>query len=76
MTDSPDLHRDLGRVEGRIEAYEQRLARVEEMVADIHEAVLKARGGWKMLLAVGTLSASIGAFLTKILAHLKGVPST
>lgn len=72
MEGNTDLHRDLGRVEGRLASHDLRLARLEKLVGDIHEAVITAKGGWKMLLAVGTLSASLGAAFTKVIAYLKG----
>jgi hypothetical protein len=35
-------------------------------VDSIHDAIMKAQGGWRMLVIVGTASAAIGAFITSL----------
>lgn len=63
----PTLHRDLGRVEGRLQKVESDMDDVKRMVKDMHDAITTAKGGWKTLLAVGGLSAALASGITKIL---------
>ncbi|WP_396190006.1 hypothetical protein [Flavobacterium sp.] len=72
MTTETELHRDLGRMESKISDLERRIAALESMLFDVHKAVTEAKGGWRMLLAVGGASAMIGASVAKILTFLKG----
>lgn len=67
MTD-PQLHRDLGRVEGRLEKVEADMDDVKRMVKDMHDTITTAKGGWKTLLAVGGLSAALASAVTKFLS--------
>ena len=67
MTD-PQLHRDLGRVEGRLEKVEADMDDVKRMVKDMHDTITTAKGGWKTLLAVGGLSAALASAATKFLS--------
>lgn len=67
MTD-PKLHRDLGRVEGRLEKVEADMDDVKRMVKDMHDTITTAKGGWKTLLAVGGLSAALASAVTKFLS--------
>lgn len=61
------LHRDIGRLEGRVMALESTVAEMKEMIGDMHETITQAKGGWKTLIVVGSIGAAIGTGLTKIL---------
>jgi len=65
-----NLHRDVGRVEGRLEKVEADMDDVKRMVKDMHDTITTAKGGWKTLLAVGGLSAALASAITKILTLL------
>lgn len=67
MSDDAQLHRDLGRLEGRVLALESQVAEMKEMLSDVHEAITAAKGGWKTLIAVGSIGAGLGAFFIKLL---------
>lgn len=67
MTD-PQLHRDLGRVEGRLEKVESDVDDMKRMLSDVHTTITTAKGGWKTLLAVGGLSAALASAITKFLS--------
>lgn len=69
---SGPLDRDLGRLEGKVEKMEDDLDDVKRMVADMHKTISEARGGWKTLVVVGTVSAAITTGAMKALAFLKG----
>lgn len=61
------LHRDIGRLEGRVMALESTVAEMKEMIGDMHETITQAKGGWKTLIVVGSIGAAIGTGLTKLL---------
>lgn len=64
------MHRDLGRLEGRMAAVETQMSVMGTKVDEMHRAMMQAAGGWRVLLAVGTVAAAIGAGLTKLLGVL------
>ncbi|MBX5461471.1 MAG: hypothetical protein IRZ28_10325 [Steroidobacteraceae bacterium] len=70
-----DVQRDLGRIEARLDAGDQRMSRMEQKIDALVEkidriagAVNRARGAWGLLVAGG----AIGAAVTKGVAMLKG----
>jgi hypothetical protein len=60
------LHRDLGRVEGKVDAQQRTIDDMQRKVDEMHRALMQAAGGWKVLMLVGTASAAVGAFVTKL----------
>jgi len=69
-----DLHRDLGRLEGKvggledqIEAQNERLGEMQRKVDVVHDAIVSAKGGWKTLVIVGGIGAAIGTLATKVI---------
>lgn len=63
----PQLHRDLGRLEGQVKALESTVAEMKEMIGDMHETITQAKGGWKTLIAVGSIGAALGTVMTKLI---------
>ncbi|WP_156428160.1 hypothetical protein [Novosphingobium sp. FSW06-99] len=68
-----DLHRDLGRVEGGLEAMEKRFDRVEETLERIDDRLARIeasenerKGAWW---AIVTIAAVIGAFAGTLISH-------
>lgn len=59
------LRRDNDRLIGLLEKLEGRLQRIEEQLA-------QANGGWKVLVALGTISAGAGSAITWIVSHFTG----
>lgn len=70
MTDQ--LNRDLGRLEGKVEKMDDDLDDIKRMVQEMHTAISEARGGWKTLVVVGTISSALTTGVIKALAWLKG----
>jgi hypothetical protein len=70
----PDIERDLGRLESRQEAHDKRLERIEIKVDQLLEYVAKNKGGIRVLLAVGSVAASIGAVIAEIANKWHGSP--
>lgn len=64
-----DLHRDIGRMEGRLDAVENRLAqmvaaleRIDERLAKIETRENERRGAWMVLVALGSLVSGLVAW--------------
>lgn len=71
MTDA-DLHRDIGRLEARVDGLDMRTKDMQEKLDVVYEAVVSAKGGWKTLVAVGSFAASVGAAAATFLDWLLG----
>lgn len=74
MAEQPRIERDIGRLEARADSTDDRLGRIESaqaaMASDIKEILARtnvARGGLRMLITVGTTSATLAAIAIKFL---------
>lgn len=67
-----DVQRDLGAHEAKIEALEREVHAMRGDLAEIKGLLQQAKGGWKVLLAVGSLSSGLTVGLLKFMAVLKG----
>lgn len=68
--DMTSLEREVGALEARMQTVEQEIHAMRSDVRDIRDALVTARGGWKMLTLVIGCSASLGAALAKLLPML------
>ncbi|PTR07856.1 MULTISPECIES: hypothetical protein [Novosphingobium] len=72
-----EIHRDLGRMEGRLDAVEDRLTKIEVVLeridrrmARIEETEAKRKGGWAVLVTVASLIASfVAAMFGLLVSH-------
>lgn len=71
--------RDFGRIEAEVIALKAQNARLEQQIGRLDEklellvaAVTEAKGGWRMLMAVGGASAAAGAAVIQFIAWVKG----
>lgn len=60
QTQQANTHADLSEIKGVLLAQAQN-------IQDIRDAVMKATGGWKALLAVGGLAGVMGGLITTVL---------
>lgn len=74
-----DIQRDLGRHDAQIENLEKDildmrkdLTKLMEKIDNMNLILEQAKGGWKVLMMVGGLSAVLGGIVTKVLAFLWG----
>jgi len=67
-----DQNRIIGRLEAQVASAEERLERIEVKMDTLMEYVAQARGGWKLILAVGAAGSAIGVSITKLIGMLKG----
>jgi hypothetical protein len=73
-----DMARSIGKIEGRLDAQDGQLSRIEahliatDMKLETLVGQMNAiKGGWKTLAAVGLTAGGIGAFISKMLGFLK-----
>jgi hypothetical protein len=68
-----DVQRDIGRLEAEQKAQDDRLERIEEKLDKLVDVVAQSKGGIRMLIAVGSVAASIaglvGAAVAKFWGH-------
>lgn len=75
MAEDTSLHRDIGRLESRMDGADKRAADMQRQVEniakkmeDVHTMVMQAQGGFKVIIAVSTAAAALGAAFTKLLS--------
>lgn len=61
------LHRDIGALEAEVQHLKEQVGEMKQKIDVMHDAIVSAKGGWKMLLAVGSAGAAVGTLMTKIL---------
>jgi len=64
------IERDVGALQARMELVESEMQAMRADVREIRDALVTARGGWKMLTLVIGFSVSLGAALGKFLPAL------
>lgn len=57
----------VAKMEVQVERLEKDMAELKDDVKAIRAVLDKADGGWRVLMIVGTLSAALGSFLTKMI---------
>lgn len=71
-----DINRNIGALEARADAQEQRLERIEKKVDVLVEAIAQSKGGIRVLIAVGSVAATLagllGAWIAKAVGWLHG----
>jgi chromosome condensin MukBEF ATPase and DNA-binding subunit MukB len=64
------IDRDIGALEARMELLENEVHVIRKDVREIRDALVTARGGWRMLTLVIGVSASAGALIGKLIPVL------
>ena len=72
-TEMTSLERDVGALEARMQTVEQEIQAMRADVRDIRDALVTARGGWKLLTLVIGCSLTIGAALAKLTPVLQRI---
>lgn len=72
MSDDAKLHRDIGRLEATVEQLAESQQRTEQRVQAIHDVVMSAKGGWKTLVVVGSISSALTTAVIKFFSIFKG----
>ena len=71
---SINYERELGGVQEKLKKMEQEMAEMHEDVREIRDVVVSVKGGWKTIAVIASLSAAVGAFITKLGAWLMMLP--
>lgn len=71
-TSNEDLQRAVGHLQGRMDAMEDRMNRIEPKIDTIYRAVTEASGSVRVLLAVASIGAMAGGLLVSVLTYLRG----
>ena len=67
LVNNMSIDRDVGALEARMEMVETEVHAIRGDVREIRDALVTARGGWKMLTLVIGASISFGAVIGKLL---------
>lgn len=70
MSVAEEYGRDLGHLEGRVDAIEKAVARTEVDVKEILKKMNQAEGSWKFLLGLATIAGGVGAVVSWLASHL------
>lgn len=62
-----DVERTLGQLEGRLDSAESDIAEIKKDVKEILAHINEAKGGWKLMMVLGGVSASIGGVIATYL---------
>lgn len=69
-----EYEREIGEMTARIQHLETTVTEMREDLRTIRDTLLQARGGWKTLMLVAGISATIGGLLAKIVPLLSFMP--
>ena len=70
MPSDPEIYRDLGVHDAEITNLKEQVTAMRVDVTDIKEMLSEAKGGWKALMAVGGLAATLSSALTSLIFKL------
>ena len=71
---SLNYERELGGVQEKLKKLEQEMAEMHNDVREIRDVVVSVKGGWKTIAVIASLSAGVGALITKLGAWLAMFP--
>lgn len=57
----------IGALEAKVENLERTVERLESTMTEVRDMMLTAKGGWKVFVAVGSISAGIGGVIAKFI---------
>ncbi len=67
-----NLEREVGKLEARMETVEIELQAIRSDVREIRDALVGARGGWKMMTLLMAVAVSLGAWAGRVLPYFDG----
>lgn len=65
-----NTQRDIGALQADVRTVQEDLKDIKADVREMRDMMQHVKGGWKLMLILGTLSAAIGAAFTKIISVL------
>lgn len=77
----PSIHHDLGRHDAQIEALQEQVRQLHRdmqtmnaTLSSISKTLSEARGGWKAMMLVGGIAATVGAIVAKVVTSVGFIP--
>jgi pantothenate kinase len=70
----PEVQRDLGALEARMDTMEREVAALREDMREVLAILNQTKGSWRTLVAIAGISASVGAAAAKLLPYLMSLP--
>lgn len=67
-----EIPRTIGALEAKIERLEKDVSHLLDKQMEILEILQQAKGGWKVMVGVGSAAAAVGAIATKATSWLIG----
>jgi len=61
--------RELGALIAKVELLEKQMESQGRTLNEVRDAIVKAKGGWWTLIAVGTIASGITTFIYKMVPH-------
>lgn len=74
MSYDHDVHRELGSLTARMSAVERDVTALDAKVDEILAILNQGKGGWKTVVALGSISAAVGALAAKVAPFLFAIP--
>lgn len=69
-----EYERELGEMSAKIHHLEATVTTMSQDLRDIRDTLLQARGGWKTVMMVAGISATVGGLMAKIIPFLTFTP--
>lgn len=66
-----DIHRDVGGLLARVDALEKGVEKQGVKLDEVLQILHQAQGGWKTLVIIGTVSATIGGLVASLFDRLR-----
>lgn len=66
--------REMGELSARVAHLESTLGELKDDMRAVRETLSEAKGGWKTLMLVAGMSATVGGFIVKIFPFLSAFP--
>lgn len=63
---------EFGRLQAQVETLITAVGKLDEKVDDMGKQLSEAKGGWRVLMAIGGASATAGGALSWLLTHFTG----
>lgn len=67
---SDPTQQDIGALKKGVDNLEKQFDAMQKDIREMRDLMQNVKGGWKMLLMLGTISAALGAAVTKFISYL------
>jgi hypothetical protein len=71
---APEVHRELGALDARLDLMEKEVAALRKDMRDVLDILNQTKGSWKTLVAIAGISSALGALAVKLLPFMFAFP--